>query len=111
MKQKYIKFVTGSVDSAANAKTASVVLKKMIVKKTDNLEELFDEVIWDSYSQKKFINRKYLDDFLIDFDPDQDEVYGATWQAGIKGEPILCPVAKLDENKQWRLLYGTDEHF
>jgi len=75
-----------------------------IVNSSDTLKELFDTCIcvdkdekYRHYSLTNFVDMTHL--ALEDYD-----WYGAIWITGEHGEPILTPVAKMNEKEKWELL-------
>ena len=96
----------------------------MIAKQTDNLEELFDEYILESkdhayqsllvksdhYDKRSFSDSftkdlkngwlSYCDEYL----KNGYKIYGAVIIRGMHGEPILEPVAQMNEKGEWELL-------
>lgn len=71
------------------------------LKQSDNMYELFDELICDERLIAKFCNVNETIKRLLS---EGKTVYGAIWTEGDDEEPILKSVAKMNKEGEWRLI-------
>ena len=76
-----------------------------IIKEADTIEKLCDEFIVDAnYKDKPYLYDRDEPVNSPEFTSEDEVVYGGIWTTGEHGEPILKPVAKLNEKGEWKLL-------